>query len=346
MKLVSVLVPVYNVVDTLEKCVDSILSQTYKNIEIVLVNDGSTDGSGELCDKLHEEHPAIRVVHKINEGLGPTRNRGVQESTGEYIYHCDSDDWLEPNLVESCIEMLESNNAEMVIFGYNLLTQDSKGFHLYDKSYANDCVLNSKEEVRNFFVHNYYNYFLVNSLCNKFWRRSFIVDNQLFVPPLRRSQDMAYALLTFDKLNKVVVTSECFYNYLIQPGVFNKGRSYAETLDTLFKIYENTERTFMNWGLYTEIEERKLVNKTCELIANLTTHAMSCKYRKEWRSIADVLLKRDDIIFMLERYSGTTSIFMRLFNIAISRKSPLLVKLVAELHHLREKLLFVAKYIR
>lgn len=336
MKLVSVLVPVYNVVNTLEKCVDSILLQTYKNIEIVLVDDGSTDGSGNLCDKLQKEHANIKVVHKFNEGLGPTRNRGVQESSGEYIYHCDSDDWLEPNLVATCVEQIESNDAEMVMFGYNLLTEDSSGLHLYDKSYTDDCVLNSKEEVRSFFIHNYYNYFIVTSLCNKFWRRSFIIDNNLLVPPFRRGQDVAYALLTFDKLSKVVSIADCFYNYLIQPGALNKGKSFSDTLDTQYKIFTNTEDAFKRWGLYSAGEEQKLVSKTCEIVANFTVHAMSVKYRNDWRNIARTLFERSEIVSLMGRYSGSKSKFMKLFIFAASRKSPVLVKIVAELHRLKE----------
>lgn len=336
MKLVSVLVPVYNVVDSLEKCVDSILSQTYQNIEIVLVDDGSTDGSGELCNKLQKEYPGIKVVHKANEGLGPTRNRGVQESTGEYIYHCDSDDWLEPTLVEACVEKIETNNAEMVMFGYNLLTEGADGLHIFDKSYTEDCVLEGKQSVREFFVKNYYNYFVVTSLCNKFWRRSFIVDNNLMVPTFRRSQDMAYALLTFDKLSKIVSISDCFYNYIIQPGTLNKGKSFADTLDTKYSIFKTTEETFKKWGVYTREQEVKLVNQTCEVFANFTFHAMSVKYRKDWRNIAKLLLEREDIMELLGQYTGTRSIFMKLFSFSIAKKSPILLKMVAEVHRIKE----------
>lgn len=338
MKLVSVLVPVYNVVDSLEKCVDSILSQTYQNIEIVLVDDGSTDGSGVLCDKIQKEHPNIKVVHKENEGLGPTRNRGVQEATGEYIYHCDSDDWLEPHLVATCVEKIESNNAEMVMFGYNLFTQDEKGLHLFDKSYTEECVLEGQQSVREFFIKNYYNYFVVTSLCNKFWRRSFIVENNLMVPTFRRSQDMAYALLTFDKLSKIVSISDCFYNYIIQPGTLNKGKSFADTLDTKYSIFKTTEDTFKRWGLYSKEQEEKLVNQTCEVFANFTFHAMSVKYRKDWRTIAKLLFERGEVLELLGRYTGTRSIFMKLFIFAVSKKSPILVKMIAEQHRLRETL--------
>lgn len=337
MKLVSVIVPVYNVVNTLEKCVESILCQTYKNVEIVLVDDGSTDGSGSLCDKYQETYSNIIVIHKENEGLGPTRNRGVAEANGEYIYHCDSDDWLEPDLIESCVKMIELYNAEMVLFGYNIFTKDSDGFHLYDRSYASKCVLTTKEEVREFFVHNYYNYFLVNSLCNKFLRRSFVVDNSLMVPPLRRSQDMAYALLVFDKLSRIVVVSECYYNYWIQPGVFNKGKSYSDTLDILYNVYKNTKATFNKWRLLSEEENRKLVNKTCELVANLTAHAVSVKYRKDWRKINKELMSRNEVVLLFDRYNGADSNFMKMFIFAVKSKVPIFIKTVSELHRLREK---------
>ena len=92
--IISVLVPVYNVENTLDRCLQSILKQTFQNFEILLIDDGSTDGSGALCDKYAEKYSNIRVIHKDNEGLGPTRNRGIKEARGEFIYHCDSDDWI------------------------------------------------------------------------------------------------------------------------------------------------------------------------------------------------------------------------------------------------------------
>jgi glycosyltransferase involved in cell wall biosynthesis len=112
---VSVIIPVYNVEKTLRRCVESILTQTMQDFEIVLVNDGSEDGSGKICDEYKERDNRIKVIHKYNEGLGPTRNAGFALAQGKYIYHCDSDDWIEKNMLEEMVKVAEENNVDMVI---------------------------------------------------------------------------------------------------------------------------------------------------------------------------------------------------------------------------------------
>lgn len=101
MPKVSVIVPVYNVEPYLRQCLDSIVSQTLKDIEIILIDDGSTDGSGEICDEYKREDHRIRVIHKVNEGLSAARNDGIDASTAPYIMFVDGDDWVEPEFCET-----------------------------------------------------------------------------------------------------------------------------------------------------------------------------------------------------------------------------------------------------
>ena len=96
--LITVIVPVYNILEYLPRCVHSITGQTYRNLEILLVDDGSTDGTGELCDRLGEEDPRIRVFHKENGGSSTARNLALQHAKGEYVGFVDSDDYIEPDM--------------------------------------------------------------------------------------------------------------------------------------------------------------------------------------------------------------------------------------------------------
>lgn len=102
--LVSVVVPVYNVASYLEQCLDSVVNQTYKNLEIILVDDGSTDGSGAICDRYAEKDSRIQVIHKENGGLSSARNVGLERITGEWALFVDSDDWIELNTLELLFE--------------------------------------------------------------------------------------------------------------------------------------------------------------------------------------------------------------------------------------------------
>lgn len=113
--LVSIIVPVYKVEQYLDRCVNSIVSQTYQNLEIILVDDGSPDSCGELCDLWANKDSRIHVIHKTNGGLSDARNAGAKIASGEYILFVDSDDWIAPEMVEKMTKAMEQNNADMVI---------------------------------------------------------------------------------------------------------------------------------------------------------------------------------------------------------------------------------------
>lgn len=114
--LISVIIPVYNVEEYLRECIDSVLSQTYENYEIILVDDGSTDNSGKICDEYAEKNDKITVVHKENSGPSETRNVGLKVSKGEYIYFLDSDDYLDKKAFEKLVSVAKNENADVVFF--------------------------------------------------------------------------------------------------------------------------------------------------------------------------------------------------------------------------------------
>ena len=118
-KLVSVIVPVYNILDCLERCVASLLAQTYQKIEILLVDDGSTDGTGDLCDQLAGKDNRIRVFHKENGGSSSARNYGIRQAKGEYLGFVDSDDFVEPDMYERLLEVLLQHQGMMAQVGRN-----------------------------------------------------------------------------------------------------------------------------------------------------------------------------------------------------------------------------------
>ena len=111
---VSVIIPVYNVEKYLNECIDSVIKQTYKNLDIILVDDGSTDNSGSICDKYSEKDSRIRVIHRKNGGLSAARNTGFDVSNGEYIYFLDSDDYLELSAISDLVSTIEEENADFV----------------------------------------------------------------------------------------------------------------------------------------------------------------------------------------------------------------------------------------
>lgn len=121
---ISIIVPIFNVELYLNSCLDSLVNQTLFDIEIILVDDGSTDGGGEICDKYTEKDHRFRVIHKSNEGLSAARNNGIDASTAPYLLFVDADDWIEPDLCEKTYNVAIDNNADLVLFTYNQIIGD------------------------------------------------------------------------------------------------------------------------------------------------------------------------------------------------------------------------------
>ncbi len=329
---ISVLVPVYNVEKSLDRCMESILNQTFKDIEIIMVDDGSTDGSPAICDRYGEKYDNVEVIHKENEGLGPTRDRGVREASGEYIYHCDSDDWLKEDLLEKAYEAITKADADVCIFGYDLFTEENGEMKPYGNVHLADGLYTSHGEITKLFVDNYYNGFIVMSAWNRLYKRSFIVDNELWFPALRRAQDMAYSMLLFDKLTKVVTLEEALYCYIIEPGTF-KGRSFDEMLEIYWQINDFASDYFSRWGLLDENQRTLLDNRTCEAIANYSSYALVTKYPEQREGNLQHLVSDEKLVRLFKNYKNVKkSKFMTLFCTAMKLKSKKLVYEVAKMH--------------
>lgn len=134
---VSVIIPVYNDEKLLDKCVSSVVEQDYKNLEIILINDGSTDNSPAICEKWRQKDDRVRVLHKQNGGIGSSRNAGLAMATGEYILFVDDDDWLELDHVSSLYKILKKRNADIAIGNYAIYDHEQKTYKFYfsDKDY-------------------------------------------------------------------------------------------------------------------------------------------------------------------------------------------------------------------
>ncbi len=150
---VSVIVPVYNIIEYLERCVGSLTAQTYKDLEIILVDDGSTDGSGDLCEKLAKKDERIRVFHQENAGSSAARNKGIKESRGEYIAFVDSDDYVDPDFIEKMVEAALRLNAPMVQISRDEI--DENGSRLEDvcKPPKEEMIITAHDQMRELLLH-------------------------------------------------------------------------------------------------------------------------------------------------------------------------------------------------
>lgn len=207
MEKLTVIVPVYNSSKYLKKCIESILEQTYVNTEIILVNDGSTDNSIDICKEFKQIDNRIIVIDKENGGVASARNAGLEVATGSYVAFVDSDDYVEKDMYETMIEALNNNNADIVECGFNQINieENKKKSRFMRKQILignSDCLLQLSKSENTF-----------NSCCNKIYRSELIGDMRF--KDWRYSEDFFFNFLLYFKCKKKVTLDKCYYNYLI-----------------------------------------------------------------------------------------------------------------------------------
>lgn len=186
---VSVIVPVYNVEEYLNRCIDSLLKQTLKEIEIILVDDGSTDSSPQICDEYEKNNSNIKVLHLENGGPARARNKGIEIATGEYIGFADSDDYCHPEQFEKLYQNAKDNNSDIAMCSF--FVDSVKGLEPIIIPFQ--PLYNSNEEVKNKVIRCFYGEYVhgLNSLWIKIFRRSLLNDNNIRMDEtLKRAEDM------------------------------------------------------------------------------------------------------------------------------------------------------------
>lgn len=206
MNKICIIIPIYNVEKYLPQCLDSVLEQTYQNLEIILVNDGSTDSCGEICDGYANKDSRIKVIHKENGGLSDARNAGIKIATGEFIAFIDSDDWISPNFCEILLKTALQNKAEIVECGFAKFENESE-INLEKSSEKNEkFVYNTEEAVELLMKEN-----LKQMACNKLFKRDIIKN--IFFEKNRKHEDEFWTYQIFGNANQIVKINKVLYFY-------------------------------------------------------------------------------------------------------------------------------------
>ena len=206
--LISVIIPVYNVEKYIEKCIYSVINQTYKNIEIILVDDGSTDISGKICDDFEKKDYRIKVIHKKNGGLSDARNVGIDVSTGKYIVFIDSDDYVDKKHIEYLYNMITKNNADISICQFNIVYENSD-IQITDFTKKDTIkIFDNKKALETML----YNKKFCNSACTKMYKKELFDDIRFPIGKLYEDLGTTYKLI--EKTTKVVLGQRTTYNYL------------------------------------------------------------------------------------------------------------------------------------
>lgn len=255
----SIIVPVYEVEHYLEKCIDSILRQTYKDFELILIDDGSLDKSGEICDKFQLRDNRVRVIHQRNRGVGATRNEGLKQAQGTYIYFCDPDDNLEPNLLEDNIRLIKETSGNMVIFGYydeKITDKEVKKIQRnpYKNEYLSECV-----EFRQRFG-ELYSLSIMYTLWNKIYKKEFLIKNNCTFDEVEIGEDTRFNLLVYEKLDKVCLNKNNYYHYIVKRSNSAVNKYRYNKFDLRVDETQSLEKLLDLWGLQYKSLYRDLIN--------------------------------------------------------------------------------------
>ena len=204
----------YNIDQYLGRCLDSVIAQTFTDFECIVIDDGSSDGTGAIAEAYARRDGRIRVVHQENVGLALTRNRSIDEAQGKYLYMMDGDDWLSADYLQNMFEAAERYDAQAVIGGYLLTYQECGGRLRAYAVAADEAVYTDSGSIRRCF-HRYLNSALMAPQWNKIYRLDYLRQRQLYVPNVS-SEDMHFNIRVFRDLERLAVCPKAGYYYVQQ----------------------------------------------------------------------------------------------------------------------------------
>lgn len=233
--LISVIIPVYNVEKYLPQCINSVLEQSYQNFEIILVNDGSKDTSGAICDNYSKKDSRIKVIHQENAGASAARNTGLKIVSGEYVYFLDGDDWLERNAFEEMVKSMQKEQTDFVFFdAYSI---DENSGNISKKHYSH------KETYKNGKGHEIMKQLLTNkefhvAPWSMFFRTKFLMQSKIYFEEGIIYEDMLFAYQVFSMAQKVAYVPAYLYFRRYRENSVMTSKVVQKNFVSAVKVYE------------------------------------------------------------------------------------------------------------
>lgn len=311
MSKISIIVPVYNTEKYLSKCLNSLIKQTYKDIEIIVVNDGSKDKSLEIAKKIAKQDNRIKVFNKENGGLSSARNFGIEKASGEYIGFVDSDDYIKENMFEILYNMIKEANAKIAICGWYLV-EDNQIRTCNFK--CKKLVLNDEQAIDMLLNHVSFD----NFACNKLFHRALFKDVIFPVGELLEDLSTIYKLIHEAKV--IVVDSNPLYYYVLHSNSITSNL-YKQVNPDSFKVFENRKNSLLS--LYPKLSNKIKSNYftasrnyfTISIHSSIRDKKFEKKMIKEMRKNIYYVWYDKSIPFRVKVSSTVISIFPYLFKV-------------------------------
>ena len=286
--LVSVIVPIYNISSYVDRCVESILAQTYRELEVLLIDDGSTDESGTICDAWSQRDRRIRVIHKSNGGLSSARNAGIDAALGEYILFVDGDDYIDPPMISSLLCRAQETNSDMVITGFSWV--DELGVIIKSEQYPSS-IMTPREFWRAMYPYSSFpkgvqiGFFVV--AWNKLYKRSVFSVERYDEGKLHEDEFILHRVVS--NCSRIAVLEGHFYNYVQRSGSITHHEQPSSLLDAADAM--------MNRSDYFLKQDMEYESLACCVDVATTMSRIPLSFSDQWlsartKAIRDVLLAR------------------------------------------------------
>lgn len=337
---VSIIIPIFNCGKYLDKSIPQVLEQTHKDLELILINDGSTDNSLELCEKFAKLDSRVQVVNKPkSEGAGPARNDGIDKANGEYLMFIDADDQIENNMVERLLDAVVSNNCQVAACGYETYvegseTADRENIFLPQKVYRGS-------EVQTLFA-QYFPEGMVGYLWNKIYDAKLIKEKNIRYPDMRRLQDGVFNVEFFHHAESCCIIEDILYHYRLnaQTDMFRKlPKNYYDLISQFSKSFIEKKK---EWGSFSN---EKIAVFFLNELGSCLENAFSPQWemsKRERRQYFDNIAK-DEFFKEMFKEQVQLSRYRRFLIEGLEKQSFLMIEMVVQLKNflkLRMKKIF------
>lgn len=327
---ISVIMPVYKVEKYVGKAIESIQKQTLTEFEFLIVDDGTPDSSGEICDRYAAEDSRICVIHKENGGAPSARNIAIEMAKGEYLYFMDSDDWAEPEMLENMYQMAKKYQAQLVVTGFFIDTYYDNDRYISEKICVDDAVYNQSENFRRN-AYKYYDRNLLYTPWNKLYEAAYIQEHNLKFPQTLWD-DFPFNISVVRDIERVVVSTKAYYHFI-------RARAESETAAYRPEMYEKREEEhgwlvelYQYWNVHDaasrEMLARRYIERFVGCVENLTNPKCDLIYSEKRKQVKQMLAKRR--VDQTLKLARPRSVYMKILLVPIQWKNVTLTLLEAQ----------------
>lgn len=328
---ISVIMPVYKVEKYVGKAIESILSQTLTEFEFLIVDDGSPDESGKICDAYAEKDKRIRVIHKENGGSSTARNMAIHMSKGKYLYFLDADDWAEPCMLEDMYELAETNQAQLVIAGFYIDSYFASEKYITSNYIPENKIYTTKEGFRKD-AYKLFDKNLLYTPWNKLYLAVYLKENKCYFPRMLWD-DFPFNLSVIKNVERVAITSRQYYHFL-------RVRLESETAKYISEVYEKREeehswmlKLYNYWNIHDAVSREMIARRYLDRLIGCFENLTNKKCTLDQKSL------KESVLIMLSnkrlrkclKYAKPNSLYLKVLYFSMKIKSYPLIILEARL---------------